>query len=303
MDDRPKRSTRPAVPAPPPPSTNPRSQRPDLIQTAPELPGPRSHRAPPVSDPPPPSRQEVKTVPGGGMNRISDGRTAASAYVGVNQLKEGAKPLPATQSKVKLARDLMVENKEFRTEPALRSQSFPPPVPSRVTPVTQRRTWVTIRRGSPQAAMAVVALLAVTVGVLAVVAGGGRWALPTDAVVGSAAVADPAGEVQWDNGIDGQPGVLAPPLAPTDAPSGEAAGQPADVGPSARSAAPPQDSAAEKTSAQQRNASSPRPKAKKADESASVSSSADPKQPSTSRSTPPASSSQPERAPPQPWLE
>lgn len=264
-------------------------------------PAPAGQAAGQTPAPPIVSRQEIKTVPGGGLNRISDGRAAAAAYVGVSALQESAKRAPPTFSPVKLAQDLLVENKEFRTEPALRGQSFPPPVPSRITPITPRRTLISIRRTSPQAVMALVAMLAVAVGVLAVVATGGRWILPPETVVTDAG----ASEVQWDHGIDGQPGVLAPPAPPAVAPVVETAGQSAEAEPSAQSAALPKE---ESTPAviTSRNASKQRPKVDLEQESGLASPGDAPSAPpTTSRSTrtPPASSSQPERAPPQPWLE
>lgn len=322
MNDPPRRSTRPAFPAPPPPSTDPRSQRRDLIQTAPELPSPRSRPSPsPAGQPdsvstpvpvsastrePVASRREVKTVPGGGLNRISDGRAAAAAYVGVKTLPAVPKQAPPTMSKVKLARELLVENKEFRTEPALRGQSLPPPVPSRVTPITPRRTLVSLRRGSPQAVMTLVAMLAVAVGVLSVVATDGRWISPPEP-----AVQDPSGEVQWDHGIDGQSGVLAPPLAPPAPPPDATAGQLADVGPAARSAdpSPPPPRADVSRPAAPRaeisgNDPAPRPKVDPEVESGLASSGDSPTgAPSRPSRSPPAPSSQPERGPPQPWLE
>lgn len=321
--DPPRRSTRPAFPAPPPPSTDPRSHRRDLIQTAPELPSPRSRPAPitarppasvpastggPASAPEPiASRREIKTVPGGGLNRISDGRAAAAAYVGIKTLPVVPKQAPPTMSKVKLARDLLVDNKEFRTEPALRSQSFPPPVPSRVTPITPRRTLVSLRRGSPQAVMTLVAMLAVAVGVLSVVATGGRWMSQPE----PAETAAPPAEVQWDNGIDGQPGVLVPPLAPPAAPQDTAAGQLADVGPSAQSADPtppaPREVAPRPATPRppiSGNDPAPRPKVDPEVESGLASSGASRTGASSRPPRPsPAPSSQPERAPPQPWLE
>lgn len=322
MNDPPRRSTRPAFPAPPPPSTDPRSQRRDLIQTAPELPSPRSRPSPspagqadsvqnPVHAPtsgrePVPARREVKTVPGGGLNRISDGRAAAAAYVGVKTLPAVPKQAPPTMSKVKLARELLVENKEFRTEPALRGQSLPPPVPSRVTPITPRRTLVSLRRGSPQAVMTLVAMLAVAVGVLSVVATDGRWISPPEPVV-----QDPPGEVQWDHGIDGQSGVLAPPHAPPAPPADATAGQLADDGPAARSAdpsPPPPRADASRPAAPRAEISgndpAPRPKVDPEVESGLASSGdSPPGAPSRPSRSPPAPSSQPERGPPQPWLE
>jgi len=308
MNDRPRRSTRPALPAPPPPSTDPRSQRRDLIQTAPDLPSPRSRPSPmpgqpdSVGNPPVVSRREAKTVPGGGANRISDGRAAAAAYVGVKTLPEVPKGAPPTMSKVKLARDLVVDNKEFRTEPALRGQSFPPPVPSRITPITPRRPLV--RRGSPQAVMTLVAMLAVAVGVLTVVATDRRW---ISAPVHAASQAAPS-EVEWDHGIDGQSGVLSPPLSPPPPAVDEAAGQPAEVGAAARSADPPPTRStpprpaprdSEKSDpAISGNASAERPKVDPEVDSGLAS----PRGSSPSSRNSPASS-QPERAPPQPWLE
>jgi hypothetical protein len=326
MEDRPRRSTRPALPAPPPPSSDPRVQRRDLLQTAPELPVSRSRPSPPgqqaqVATAPSegPSRREIKTVPGGGLNRISDGRAAASAYVGVKSLGGSPRPAPVTFSKVKLARDLLVENKEFRTEPALRSQSLPPPpVQSRVTPVSARRTMFS-PRGSPQAVVAVVAMLAVTVGVLVVVATGGRWVMPH----GSNMEAE---VVQWDHGIDGQPGELAPPLAPPSAPQGEVAGQPADVGPPARSAdleEEPADAVVAParvtsrsttsragTSTSQSTSRSDTTEQVKVDPEAETTVASTSQKPTRSTRTPSeqsasaqAAPSQPSRAPPQPWLE
>ena len=331
MNDRPKRSTRPALPAPPPASSDPRSHRRDLIQTAPDLPSPRSRPSPaPASQQAAAvdsvsSRREIKTVPGGGLNRISDGRAAASAYVGVKSLGEPVRPANVTRSPVKLAQDLLVENKEFRTEPALRSMSLPPPpASSRVTPVSSGRRTLIQRRGSPQAVVAVVAMLAVTVGVLVVVAtGGGRWILPRASVGSTAAAA----EVQWDHGIDGQPGVLTEPAdaAPQVDP---AAGQSADVGPSARSAEPPKQESTPSSvtsrsatshsvtshSVTSRSDTSERSKVDSEHETAVGSAAAAPApqkpRPSTrtpSEPEPPAASppapSQPERGPPQPWLE
>lgn len=302
-------------------------QRRDLIQTAPELPMPRSRPSPSpagqeaaaaaAAAQSAPSRREIKTVPGGGLNRISDGRAAASAYVGVKSLAEGVRPQPVTFSKVKLAKELLVENKEFRTEPALRGPSLPPPpVQSRVTPVSVRRTMFS-RRGSPQAVVAVVGMLAVTVGVLIVVATGGRWVLPGSLSPGGVAEPSAAAEVvQWDHGIDGQPGVLAPPLADAPAPLDEPAGLSADVGPTARSAALPEEkpAAASSSSASARSRSTttsrsdtsqsskvdPEPETAVASKSAATGATAKPRS-TRSPAEPPAS--QPERAPPQPWLE
>jgi len=241
-------------------------------------------------------------VPGGGANRISDGRAAASAYVGVKTLPELPKAAPPTMSKVKLARDLLVDNKEFRTEPALRSQSFPPPVPSRITPITPRRNLVSLRRGSPQAVMTLVAMLAVAVGVLSVVATDRRW---ISAPMGAAAQPTPA-EVQWDHGIDGQSGVLSPPLSPPPVAVDEVAGQPADRGAAARSADPTPPPAPEtsprptaRTSENSGNAPAVRPKVDPEVDSGLAS----PRGSSTPSSRNSPASSQPERAPPQPWLE
>lgn|GEM_PF-2993191 len=312
MNDRPKRSsTRPSLPAPPPPSSDPKAQRRDLIQTAPDLPVPRSRPSPPphgqsahgqlqpeVSVDPVVARRDAKTVPGGGLNRISDGRAAAAAYVGVKPLPDGARPLPQTLSPVKLARDLQIENKEFRTEPALRGPSIPPPsVPSRVTPVSPHRLG--FRPGSPQAVMAVVALLAVAVGVLTVVATSGARLFPTERIVSVGQA-----EVQWDHGIDGQPGVLAPPLAPV--PPGDAApqeaGQPADDGPSARSADPqPTSASAVLAAAGTNNSGNDLAERSKVDPrpASGLASPAAPRRPTKTSSSAP----EPERAPPQPWLE
>jgi hypothetical protein len=314
MNDRPKRSsTRPSLPAPPPPSSDPKAQRRDLIQTAPDLPVPRSRPSPPphgqpahgqiqpeVSVDPVVARRDAKTVPGGGLNRISDGRAAAAAYVGVKPLAEGARPLPSTLSPVKLARDLQIENKEFRTEPALRASIPPPSIPSRQTPVSPHRA-LGFRPGSPQAVMTVVALLAVAVGVLTVVATSGVRLFPTERIVSVGQA-----EVQWDHGIDGQPGVLAPPLgpaAPADAaPKDLAAGQPADGGPSARSADPaPTSTSAVLAATGTNNSGNDLAERSKVDpEPASgLASPAAPRRPTKTSSSAP----EPERTPPQPWLE
>lgn len=234
-----------------------------------------------------PSPLDTKTVPGGGLNRISDGRLAAAAYLGVKSVPSTPPP-PITQSAIKLSDSLMEENRTFRTEPALRASAPPPGRSTPPIPSSGRRS--SSRAGSPRAVFAVVGFLALAVGMLAVLAGG---VVAGDvAAVGSRepSAASPAAheEVQWDHGIDGQPAVLAPPLASRKAPSESdesAAALPAPT-----------------TKAEPRPKAAPQPKP--VSSSAAKSSAAKPAVESpSSEAADSQAAAQPVRKPPEPWLE
>ncbi len=221
-----KRRTKPGMPGPPPSSQELETEhRRDRMETLPELEAPptdaSSLEAPPssLSSPPPavdpvesrddssassaPSHPPTsyrhalqQTVPGGGLNRVSDGRQAAAAYIGI---KTVAPPTDhkATRSPIKLSNTVVAENHRYRTEPSLsyRSRSF-----SSISEGEIRAAGLPSR--PPYSLFVVIGLLALAAGCLG--------ALFVEYGLGNS-----PDTVRWDNGIDGQPGYLDVPQGVT----------------------------------------------------------------------------------------
>lgn len=215
-----KRSTKPGMPGPPPSSQDLETEhRRDRMETLPDMeappawsppgeraagsvPGPSSRSAPgPLGAAPPARHVETKTVPGGGVNRVSDGRAAAAAYIGVNTVGPTAEPR-ATRSAVKLSSTLLTENSRFRTEPSLlRRRSAPAEEEDLIAAgLKRRRRSIRLPQQPLRPVLFLVGFLALLVGGLVVLVAHYRTAGPSETTV-------------WDNGLDGQPGYLDLPRA------------------------------------------------------------------------------------------
>lgn len=164
------KNTLPGVP-PPAPGSSP-SELPTAAEreeiTRPEHDVPESRR-----------RGEYPTVPGGGNNRMSGGRDAASAYVGVRTVTPHLTAVTSGSTvSIRIEDKLANESRRHATEPRLpRSVSVAPPPPLR----------------DPEARTKGVALL---VAALALSVGG----------LAALLLHEPASEpVTWDHGIDGHP--------------------------------------------------------------------------------------------------
>lgn len=153
---------------------------------------------------------DLPTVPGGGVNRLSDGRVSAAAYIGVNTVLPSAAPR-VTKSAVKLAPELMEENSRFLTEPSLLrrtrdSDTFDDEmlISAGLPPRSWRRSGAKAikKRAERRPVLALVGVLALLVGALS-------------AIVAHYQTQSNSEKVVWDNGIDGQPGVLDEPRTTT----------------------------------------------------------------------------------------
>lgn len=169
------KNTLPGVPPPAPgssPTELPAAAARDEI-TRPE------HDIPAAHAPDSRRRGDYPTVPGGGTNRLSGGRDAASAYVGVRTVAPHmTSGTSGSTVSIRIEDKLANESRRHATEPRLpRSVSVAPPPPLRDP------------EARPKGVAILVALLALAVGGLAAVL-----------------LREPEGEsATWDSGIDGHP--------------------------------------------------------------------------------------------------
>jgi len=201
----------------------------------------------------PVDRSQFRTAPGGGKNRVSGGRAAASAYVSPSTLAPGHGAEPKVQS-VEVDSRVIREARFHQTEPSLvrRRASQVPPEPTELP--MKKASWllpVLIVLGV-SAALAAVAIVAL---------------LPSSHPPGPSPVAKTASTPA------GRPSPSAPPVvasAPTAAPTQTSATAPAvtptlEAAPSATPLALPEASSVDSTNS--RNLASQRPTTSHADHS------------------------------------